>query len=190
MANFGQNPYGTGGDSAGSAVWWALRRVLLWGGLCLVVSLVLGNRFGGLWQGAGAPAEPSAMAQQHAPPNTLVYRADRSGHVFLQAEVNGAPIRFLVDTGATFVSLSRDDAAAAGIGAAELVFNAPMNTANGRAYAARVMLRELRLGQLTLYDVPAIVNQYLKGVALLGMSFLNRLQSYEMRDGVLTINYQ
>jgi len=190
MANFGQDdPYGTGGESTGSAVWWALRRVLLWGGLCLVVSLAVGNRLVGVWHSAEAPAPPPASASPSTPPNTLVYRADKSGHVYLTAEVNGTPIRFMVDTGATTVALSRAAAAAAGISTGELKFNVTSSTANGVTRAAYVKLRELRLDQLTVYDVPAIVLQNLPGVALLGMSFLTKLQSYEMRDGVLTITY-
>jgi clan AA aspartic protease (TIGR02281 family) len=53
---------------------------------------------------------------------------------------------------------------------------------------APVTLREIRVGQLSLYDVPAAVLEHLN-VSLLGMSFLSRLQGYEMRDGKLTITW-
>jgi len=54
--------------------------------------------------------------------------------------------------------------------------------------AAMVKLREVRIGQLTIADVPAVVHENLF-MSLLGQSFLTRLDSYEMRDGVLTLNY-
>jgi clan AA aspartic protease (TIGR02281 family) len=53
---------------------------------------------------------------------------------------------------------------------------------------AQVKLREVRIGQLSIYDVPSAVLENLN-ISLLGMSFLGRLQSYEMRDGKLTISW-
>ena len=78
--------------------------------------------------------------------------------------------------------MTREAAGAAGIHPSELVFNHPVSTANGPARMARVRLREIRIGQLSVNDVPAAVLENLN-ISLLGMSFLNRLQGYEMRDG-------
>ena len=141
------------------------------------------------------PAVPPAAAVQlptilRARPSThsLVYRADSRGHVALTAMVNGAPIRFLVDTGASRVTLTADDARVAGIGRSELTFNQQSQTANGLAREAPVTLREIRIEQLSIDNVPAAINDNLK-VSLLGMSFLKRLKSFEMRDGALTISW-
>ena len=123
-----------------------------------------------------------------AGPNSLIYRADKRGHVELEGVVNGARVQFLVDTGATVVALTLRDAAAAGIRANDLIYSLRFRTANGIARAAPVTLRELRIGQLVIYDVKAIVQENLFG-SLLGQTFLTRLDSYEMRDGVLTLNY-
>jgi len=94
----------------------------------------------------------------------------------------------LVDTGATLVTLTQADARTAGIDPGELVFNHRASTANGSARMAPVTLREVRIGQLSIYDVPAAVLEHLN-ISLLGMSFLTRLESYEMRDGKLTISW-
>jgi aspartyl protease family protein len=134
---------------------------------------------------ASAPAATARQAQG-AVPNSLIYHANKQGHVVLDGVVNGAPVRFLVDTGATMVVLTRRDAAAAGIG--NLVFSMRTSTANGIARAAPVRLREVRLGQLSIDDVSAAVVENLN-ISLLGQSFLTRLDGYEMRDGVLTLNY-
>ena len=134
-------------------------------------------------------ADPPARIADIGPVvNTLVYPANEQGHITLDAAVNGAPIRFLVDTGATLVTLTAADARAAGIAPGELVFNRRANTANGSTRMASVMLREIRIGQLSIYDVPAAVLEHLN-ISLLCMSFLGRLQSYEMRDGKLTISW-
>jgi aspartyl protease family protein len=180
---------------------WAFRQLVLWGVFIALIGSVAGW-VSGLVQDAPkagsetaaaaateAPAESVAVSRGAPPPNSLLYKADNHGHVLIDAEVNGVPLKFLVDTGATLVALSRADAAAIGIGTGGLAFNETVITANGRARAAAVTLREIRLGQLVLYDVPAMVNDNLPGPALLGMSFLSRLQSYEMRDGELTINW-
>jgi aspartyl protease family protein len=119
---------------------------------------------------------------------TLVYRADRRGHFSLTAAVNGAAIRLVIDTGASLVALTLDDARAAGIARNELVFNEITQTANGRVRFAPVMLREIRVEQLTIDNVPAAVIENLDQ-SLLGMSFLKRLKSFEMREGTLTISW-
>lgn len=170
---------------------WALRVVLLWGAVALVTySFVV--RFGPHSDApAAAPIAAVQMPSAAAPVsrtmvNSMVFRANERGHVVLDAAVNGAETRFMVDTGATLVALSRRDAEAAGL--ANLNFTKPLSTANGRTYGAPVTLRELRIGQFIMEDVSAVVIDDLS-ISLLGQSFLNRLDSYEMRDGVLTLTW-
>jgi aspartyl protease family protein len=172
---------------------WALRWVSLCCGLVLLgVGLLDGRE--ALFPDRAAPSPPERQPAMPAPrpsapaSNTIVYTANERGHVVLDAAVNGAPVRVLVDTGATLVTLTPLDARAAGIDPAGLVFNARVSTANGTARMAPVNLREVRIGQLSIYDVPAAVIENLN-VSLLGMSFLGRLQGYEMRDGKLTISW-
>jgi clan AA aspartic protease (TIGR02281 family) len=120
--------------------------------------------------------------------HTLVYRAGPLGHVVLTASVNGAPVRFLVDTGASTVALSPADARAAGINPDALAFDKTTTTANGVVRVAPVMLREIRIEHLSVENVPAVVDANLSG-SLLGMSFLSRLKSFEMREGALTFSW-
>ena len=68
-------------------------------------------------------APPALTILRPSSSRTLVYRADRRGHFSLTATVSGAPTRFVVDTGASLVVLTLDDARAAGIGRSELIFN-------------------------------------------------------------------
>ena len=172
---------------------WALRWVLLGCGLVLV-GVGLLDRGAALLPDIASPARREGQAAVAAPraatppPNTIVYTANEQGHVVLDAAVNGAPVRMLVDTGASLVTLTPADARAAGINPASLMFSGHVQTANGTARMAPVTLREIRIGQLSIYDVPASVLEHLN-VSLLGMSFLSRLQGYEMRDGKLTITW-
>src|SRR5260221_12955999 len=120
-------------------------------------------------------------------PKSVVYRADPLGHFQLTATVNGAPIRVVVDTGATVVSLSLADAAAVGIDPHSLAYTVKASTANGESRAAPVMLSNVSIGQISIDNVPAVVAEKLK-YSLLGMSFLSRLKGFEIREGSLTIN--
>jgi aspartyl protease family protein len=171
---------------------WALRWVLVWCGIAVVWTAV--TRGGG-WPPLLNPVPPQIVTvpnrgatEPQAAVNTLVYPVDARGHVLLDAVVNGAPVRFLVDTGASLVVLTPADARAAGLSFGQLAFNERANTANGVVRMAPVSLREIRLGQLSVTDVPGAVIENLN-VSLLGVSFLARLRSYEMRDGRLTITW-
>jgi aspartyl protease family protein len=167
---------------------WALRRVALCAGIAVLCAGIAKLR-PELPSDRTAASEPTARGVVTAPTdNTLVYPANEQGHVIVEAVVNGASMRLLVDTGASLVTLTPDDARAADISRGQLAFNQRVSTANGVARMARVTLREVRIGQLSVYDVPAAVLENLN-ISLLGMSFLARLQSYEMRDGKLTISW-
>jgi aspartyl protease family protein len=169
---------------------WALRLAMIWGGAAVLLLVVIAYRPAPTSVPATDPvtatqAPQSALA---AVPNSLVFRANPQGHVLVDAWVNGAPVRFLVDTGATTVVLTQKDAAAAGFGQGDLVYSMRTSTANGVARAAPISLREVRVDQLLVPDVTAAVVENLN-ISLLGQSFLTRLDGYEMRDGVLTLSY-
>ena len=118
----------------------------------------------------------------------LVFPADALGHVLLTANVNGVPLRFLVDTGATLVALAPADAEAAGIPRSDLTFDKTVQTAAGPARAAFLELREIHIKELEIDNVRAAVIDNLKQ-SVLGMSFLSRLKAFKLRDGVLTMNW-
>ena len=118
-----------------------------------------------------APADGSGM---------IVMTADNQGHFYATGSVNGAAVRFLVDTGATMVSLGANDARRIG-----LDFNrgqkSMTQTANGQTMVSKVKLDTVRIGDVTLHNVDALIHQTEMPMALLGMSFLNRMEM--QRDG-------
>jgi aspartyl protease family protein len=171
---------------------WALRRAVLWCGVAFLCVGVVERGARLLPSQVAAPAgsekaNPSDEAAESAL-NTLVYPADARGHVVVDAAVNGAEMRLLIDTGASLVTLTPADALAAGIDPEGLAYTRRANTANGPVRMAPVILREIRIGQLSIAAVPAAVLENLN-MSLLGQSFLNRLHSYEMHHGQLTITW-
>jgi aspartyl protease family protein len=114
-------------------------------------------------------------------------RKTRNGHFVARAQVNGKGVQMIIDTGASTVVLRHEDARHAGIQLNELSYTVPVETANGRAFAARVKLDRVSLGDITLEQVDALVTRpKVLHQSLLGMSFLSRLRSYEFsRDQLL-----
>jgi aspartyl protease family protein len=112
-----------------------------------------------------------------------------NGDFEVTAEINGARVGMVLDTGASSVVLTRDDAKAAGLPLEVLVYSANIDTANGRTRAAPVTLDRIAIGGLVERSVAALVAQpgQLK-TSLLGMSFLNRLQSWEVRGDRLLLH--
>jgi aspartyl protease family protein len=120
------------------------------------------------------------------PPVTESYRAQHGNQFYVTGSVNGNSINFLVDTGATWVSLTPQDAKTLGFNLATLNWNVRSRTANGIIENAAVTLGDIRLGRIVEYNVSAVVMPT-SGISLLGMTFLSRLRSWQISKGVLTI---
>jgi len=125
------------------------------------------------------------MGQAYASPATarggsITLKADERGHFLTDGQVNGGTVRFLVDTGATMIALPAAEARRIGVnylsGAREMV-----QTAGGPTAVYRVKLDTVRVGDITLNAVDAVVIESGLHVALLGMTFLNRTDI--KRDG-------
>jgi aspartyl protease family protein len=114
--------------------------------------------------------------------------AGRGGHFHTEAEINGREIAVMVDTGATVVSLSYEDAERAGIYLNRGDFTRAVSTANGVARVASVTLDRVSIGEITVRNVPATVAEPGRlRTTLLGMSFLGRLSRFDMRSGMLVL---
>lgn len=109
------------------------------------------------------------------------------GHYYLTLELNGEPVDFLVDTGATDIVLTRNDAERVGIDTRDLAFNGRANTANGSVAIARARINEISLGPIIDRGVPVSVNGGEMEGSLLGMSYLQRFDRLEFSDGTLIL---
>lgn len=119
--------------------------------------------------------------------NQITFRAREHGHFVVEAEIDGTPIRFLVDTGASDVVLSPADARRLGFDLAKLDFTRLYQTANGTGRGAPVRLRQVIIGPIEVTDVRASVNGAPMDTSLLGMSFLGRLSGYKATADTLTL---
>jgi aspartyl protease family protein len=121
-------------------------------------------------------------AAQTSARTTVTLPADSRGQFYANGQVNGAHVRFMVDTGATTVLLPAPEAERLGIDYRRKGQAGRIQTANGEATAYRVVLDSVTVGDITAYNVEAVVAEA-QGldVALLGMSFLNRTEM--RRDG-------
>ncbi len=111
-----------------------------------------------------------------------------NGDFDVHAEINNARVAMVLDTGASSIVLTREDAKAAGLPLEVLAYTVNVDTANGRTRAAPVVLDRIAIGGLVERSVEALVAQpgQLR-TSLLGMSFLNRLQSWEVRGDRLLL---
>jgi aspartyl protease family protein len=110
----------------------------------------------------------------------------RGGDFTVQVDLNGKPVSMLIDTGASSVVLTQEAARAANLPLDLLKYDVPIETASGRARAAAVVIDQVAVGGIVERRVPALVSA--PGdlrTSLLGMSFLNRLRSFEVTGGRL-----
>jgi len=116
--------------------------------------------------------------------NRIVLPADSRGHYMTQGQINGRAVTFMLDTGATTIALSAIDAQRIGLDYSK---GQPvqMRTANGNAAGYKLRLQSVRVGDVEVYDIDAIVSQQPMPYVLLGNSFLNRFSMRRDADEMI-----
>jgi aspartyl protease family protein len=169
----------------------AARNIALWVGIAaaILVGYSFKNDAVSLFERVRAELLPAYAARtgDHA----ITVNASEDHGFYVMGQVNGATIRFAIDTGANGVVLSPADAERAGIDPASLKFALPSETANGVGYTAPVTLSRLDVGgQIHLTGVQAEVDKTPMTVSLLGMAFLHRLDSFEVKGDQMTLRWR
>ena len=142
-------------------------------------------RAGNAVASADAVTEEPAEGKS-AGPRQVEIKAERDGHFYVDAEINMRPVRLMVDTGATVVALRMSDAQAAGLRPRQADFINPVQTANGTTMAAETMLDSVVVEDVEVHDIRAlIIPDDQLSISLLGGSFLNGLERFEVADGTL-----
>ncbi|MBS0250370.1 MAG: TIGR02281 family clan AA aspartic protease [Proteobacteria bacterium] len=131
---------------------------------------------------------PDAPASAARAGNSVTLPAGQYGHFLTKVQINGREIGVMVDTGASLVALTYDDASRAGIFVKPSDFTHTAQTANGIARVAPVTISRIEIGDITVRNVKGVVSE--RGASertLLGMSFLGRLSRVEMRGDKLEL---
>ena len=170
-----------------------MRLVIIFAAVTLVAGMII-PQFEAQMYTPRAPqklmAARQAMPVEPPPsnPDSVVVPRDGMGHFRVEGRVDGQFVQFVVDTGASVVALTSEDAASLGIHPSAMDFRILVKTANGTIHAAPVQLNMVEVGNLTVRDVAAMVlpDRALSD-NLLGLSFLSRLRHFEYTDGRMVL---
>ncbi len=161
------------------------RYALIWFGIVMALVLAYSFRAELPYRRMMAELVPNRMQMTEA--GELTVRAAQDGHFHIEAEVNGQPVDFMVDTGASDIVLSPRDAQRAGFEIDTLNYSRAYRTANGYGKGAPVRIDTLTVGPIVLRDLPASVNGADMDESLLGMAFLKELRSYSVEGDRLIL---
>ena len=165
----------------------AVRDLAIWASIVLVLLVGYSFRHELTSLGMRVAGEVAPARAIEDEDGSLSFRRGGDGHFHVEVNVEGVPIRFMVDTGATDIVLTPRDAQRLGFDLAALSFTQRYQTANGTGWGAPVTLKTLGVGGSQFRDVRASVNGAEMDQSLLGMAFLDRFSSYEVRGDTLTL---
>ncbi len=183
----------TGVTGRGVRVGRTATAILAWGGIFVVLiagyvsrdelTLLAGRVLGGI-----VPGIPVTRSGGDGSVESVSFTRARDGHFGVRATVNGKAVMFMVDTGASYVTLTNSVAASLGIDTNALRYEIPMQTANGVAYAAPATVDMLTIGPIERRKLNVVVAPPgALDVSLLGMNFLDTLSGYAISGDRLTL---
>lgn len=161
--------------------WKTVQQLLIWALIFVGGIVVVGS-----WDDIRSAALPPQVA--YSEDGTIEIPKSMDGHFYVTATINGAEIEFVVDTGASDLVLSQQDAARAGFNLETLDFFGRAMTANGEVKTAPVRLDTVALGPHIDRNIRARVNGGDLGISLLGMSYLNRYPTITMTRSELILS--
>lgn len=150
----------------------------------LFVLFAFRHEFGLMWSRVRLAAL-GQQAEMSGGPLRIAMAED--GHFWANGTINGRPVRFLIDSGATTTALSRATAEATGVDIDESGFPVVLETANGTVEARRARIAKLVIGSITRSDLGATVSVELGETNLLGMNFLSTLKSWRVEGSTLVL---
>jgi aspartyl protease family protein len=158
-----------------------VRNIAIWTGVAaiLVLAYTYQDELGDVGARVGTELFPSEPVV--SPEGVLNLTQGPNGHFYAAGRANGTRVRFMIDTGASVVVLSPLDAQRIGIDLSALQYTRLYHTANGLGRGAPYRLDTLAIGPIEFRDVVVSINEAEMNASLLGMSFFNRLSSFEIR---------
>ena len=159
----------------------------IWSALALVIIALYSYRFEFADFKSRILGEVLPTKVQTKNSQELIINMAQDGHFYIDSKVNGHPVRFMIDTGASDVVINKNLIEKIGLKRADLKFNKIYQTANGKSFGASIVIKELEIGELKFFNLNASVNDADMGVSLLGMSFLRQFKKYEFSQGRLIL---
>lgn len=136
---------------------------------------------------ASGPLAGEDTRSARTSPGTVQIERGRNGHFTVDGAVGGTPLTFIVDTGASEVALSRDDARRVGIWVSDADFTDRAQTASATVRVAHTTLPRVRVGSIELYDINALIVDVPQAMPLLGQSFLSRIERVSIEGNRMTL---
>ena len=132
-------------------------------------------------------ADISGTAGQSVSGSEITIRRQDDGHYWLQVDVNGKPVRFMIDSGATTTAVNANTARETGIQVDTDGYPVFLNTANGSVAAQRGIIQSLKIGTHEIGQHNVVVSESFGDTNVLGMNFLDSMQSWRVEANVMTL---
>ena len=132
-------------------------------------------------------ADISGTAGQSVRGEEITIRRQDDGHYWLQLDVNGKPVRFMIDSGATTTAVNANTARETGIEVGANGYPVFLNTANGSVAAQRGIIQSLKIGTHEIGQHNVVVSESFGDTNVLGMNFLDSMQSWKVEADVMTL---
>lgn len=167
-----------------------VRSVLGWVAIFAVFIVIFSyqHELTGVWN--RVTGELTGSNEQQVVGSTLKIRQSPDGHYWADAEVNGMPVRFLIDSGATTTAMALETAQAANVDINEGGFPTYLSTANGTVEAQRGMIATLKVGPMRAVDLPVVVAEAFGDSNVLGMNFLSQMKSWRVEGREMILEPQ
>ena len=132
-------------------------------------------------------ADISGTSGQTVNGDVIELRRQDDGHYWLQAEVNGNPVRFMIDSGATITAMNAQTAADSGVDVDTNGYPMILDTANGRVTAKRGSVKKLEIGSHSIADHKVVVSDSFGDTNVLGMNFLDSMKSWKVEANMMVL---
>jgi aspartyl protease family protein len=163
------------------------KMALAWVAIFAALFVVFSFRFelAAVWE--RVKSDFSGTAGQSVSGEAIELKRLDDGHYWLQVEINGNPVKFMIDTGATTTAVNSKTALEAGIEVDNGGFPVLINTANGTVQAQRGKANSLEIGPLTIENHNVVVSESFGDTNVLGMNFLDSLKSWKVENNIMTL---
>ncbi len=163
------------------------KAALAWVAIFAALFVIFSFRFEfiSIWE--RVKADVSGTSGQSVSGEVIELRRQDDGHYWLQVEINGNPVRFMIDSGATFTAINADTATETGVEIESNSYPVILSTANGRVTAQRGTVKSLKIGPHIIEDHAVVVSSNFGDTNVLGMNFLDNMQSWKVESNMMVL---